>query len=60
MFCSDGFRHVLTDAEMFESFNPANARDAITMEQNSRYLVDLVKQRNERDNITVALLKEMI
>ena len=57
MFCSDGFRHVLTNEEIYESFNPTNLTDAKTMEQNSRYLIDLVKSRNEKDNITVALLK---
>ena len=57
MFCSDGFRHVLSDEEMFENFNPVNAVNAVTMEQNSKYLIDIVKSRKERDNITVALLK---
>ena len=56
MFCSDGFRHVLSDEEMYESFNPVNAVNAVTMEQNSKKLIDVVKSRNERDNITVALL----
>ena len=57
MFCSDGFRHVLTNEEIYESFNPTNLTDTKTMERNSRYLIDLVKSRNEKDNITVALLK---
>lgn len=57
MFCSDGFRHVLTNEEIYESFNPTNLTDTKTMEENSRYLIDLVKNRNEKDNITVALLK---
>ena len=57
MFCSDGFRHVLTNEEIYESFNPTNLTDAKGMERNSRYLIDLVKSRNEKDNITVALLK---
>lgn len=57
MFCSDGFRHVLTNEEMFGSFNPIKAANAVTMEQNSKYLIDVVKSRKERDNITVALLK---
>lgn len=57
MFCSDGFRHVLTNEEIYESFNPTNLTDTKAMEQNSRYLIDLVKSRNEKDNITVALLK---
>lgn len=60
MLCSDGFRHVLTDAEIFENFNPANITSKETMKQNSDYLIDVVKKRNERDNITVALLKSVM
>jgi serine/threonine protein phosphatase PrpC len=57
MFCSDGFRHVLSNEEIYENFNPSNAVDIQTMAQNSRYLIDVVKSRKEKDNITVALLK---
>lgn len=57
MLCSDGFRHVLTNEEIFENFNPANMNSKEAMKQNSDYLIDVVKKRNERDNITVALLK---
>lgn len=57
MFCSDGFRHVLSNEEILENFNPINASNVETMEQNSKYLIDIVKSRNEKDNITVALLK---
>lgn len=57
MFCSDGFRHVLSNEEIYESFNPVNLANLQAMERNSRYLINLVKSRNEKDNITVALLK---
>lgn len=57
MFCSDGFRHVLSNEEIYEKFSPSNAVNIQTMEQSSRYLIDLVKSRQEKDNITVALLK---
>lgn len=57
MFCSDGFRHVLSNEEILENFNPINASNVETMEQNSKYLIDIVKSRNEKDNITVAILK---
>lgn len=60
MLCSDGFRHVLTEAEIFENFNPTNINCKETMKQNSDYLIDVVKKRNERDNITVALLKSVM
>lgn len=57
MLCSDGFRHVLTDEEIYEKFNPANVDSIENMEENGRLLIDTVKDRNEKDNITVALLK---
>lgn len=60
MLCSDGFRHVLNDSEIFENFNPTNINNKETMKQNSDYLIDVVKKRNERDNITVALLKSVM
>lgn len=60
MLCSDGFRHVLTDSEIYENFNPINVNSIDAMKQNSDYLIDVVKKRNERDNITVALLKSVI
>lgn len=60
MFCSDGFRHVLTDDEIYENFNPASINSIDTMKQKSDYLIDVVKKRNERDNITVALLKSVM
>lgn len=60
MFCSDGFRHVLSDNEIFESFNPTVINSIEVMKKNSDYLIDVVKKRNERDNITVALLKSVI
>lgn len=60
MLCSDGFRHVLTDSELYENFSPININSIETMKQNSDYLIDVVKKRNERDNITVALLKSIM
>ena len=57
MLCSDGFRHMLTNEEIYENFNFDNLSDEQAMEKNSRYLIDLVKSRNEKDNITVALIK---
>ena len=57
MFCSDGFRHVLTKEEMFERLSPDVLKDANSMEQNSKHLIEEVKKRKETDNITVALLR---
>lgn len=57
MLCSDGFRHVLTNEELYMNFIPNITNEQ--MQKNSEQLIETVKSRNERDNITVALLKCM-
>ena len=57
LLCSDGFRHVISEAEIFESLNPINLLNKQSMKNNIRYLIDLVKQRKERDNITAIVIK---
>ena len=57
MLCSDGFRHEITEAEMFESLKPAALVDKKAMHSNAKYLIEQVKSRNERDNISVVLIK---
>ncbi len=57
MICSDGFRHEITEQEMFESLKPVNLINKEAMHSNVRYLINQVKKRNERDNISVVLIK---
>ena len=57
MLCSDGFRHEVTEAEIYRALNPNNLIDKNAMHHNSRYLIEQVKSRNERDNISVILIK---
>ncbi|MEE1057352.1 MAG: protein phosphatase 2C domain-containing protein [Acutalibacteraceae bacterium] len=57
MICSDGFRHEITEEEMYESLNPVNLMNKDAMHSNSRYLIEQIKSRGERDNISVALIK---
>ncbi len=59
MICSDGFRHEIDEREMYESLNPVNLINKNAMHSNVKYLINLVKKRNERDNITVVLIKAM-
>lgn len=59
MICSDGFRHVITEEEIFENLCPEVVQTREQMEQNARHLVEVIKSRNERDNITVVLLRTM-
>lgn len=60
MLCSDGFRHVITESEMYDNLNPAVLCDIRSMEKNGRYLINLVKARKEKDNISVMLLKATV
>ncbi len=57
MLCSDGFRHVLTNEEIYENLRPAALDSMETMNRNCRQLVDIIKTRGEKDNISVMVLK---
>ncbi len=57
MLCSDGFRHEITAAEIFEKFQPGALMSATEMDRNAVELIELNKQRSERDNISVALIR---
>ncbi len=56
LICSDGFRHVITNKEIFERCNvDCNATDA-DIKDNLEYLVALNMERGERDNISAILV----
>lgn len=57
MLCSDGFRHEITEEEMYESLNPINLMNKQAMHNNTKYLIEQVKSRKEKDNISVILIK---
>lgn len=57
MVCSDGFRHEISEIEIQQSFDPKVLTDKNIMKRNARYLIDTVKSRNERDNISVIVVK---
>ena len=57
MLCSDGFRHEILETEMYESLNPVNLMNKNAMHSNAKYLIEQVKNRNEKDNISVILVK---
>lgn len=57
MLCSDGFRHEIMEEEMYERFCARRISTIEEMEQSSWYLVDQAKRRNEKDNISVVLIK---
>lgn len=57
MLCSDGFRHVISEQELYEYLNPNVLVDEQTMKNNAAYLTELNKYRREPDNISVILIK---
>ncbi len=57
MLCSDGFRHEITAEEIYEKLQPGVLFDDYTMQQNAISLIELNKQRQERDNISVSLVR---
>lgn len=57
MICSDGFRHQISEQEMYDKIGPYATKDEEDMKYGCIYLTELVKNRKESDNITVALVK---
>lgn len=57
LLCSDGFRHEITADEIYEKLQPGVLFNDYTMQQNSISLIELNKQRQERDNISVVLVR---
>lgn len=57
MLCSDGFRHEITPEEIWQMLQPQVLLDEYTMQQNSAALIELNKQRQERDNISLLLVR---
>lgn len=57
MMCSDGFRHVISEDEIYEYLNPSVLISEQKMRDHAVKLVELNKSRNETDNISVLLVK---
>ena len=57
MLCSDGFRHVISEAELFEKLNPYMLNSEQAIYDNLVYLTELNKYRREQDNISAILIK---
>lgn len=57
MLCSDGFRHEITIEEIYQYLNPAVMLNEDGMKQNMESLVEINKQRQERDNISVVTVR---
>ena len=56
ILCSDGFRHVISKEEMWEEMQPQTLKDQEFMDEKVKEMVELVKNRQEEDNISVILI----
>lgn len=57
LFCSDGFRHVLTEDEIRENLSPRLVTTRTAMKIKMRSLIETVKERGEKDNISAAMFR---
>lgn len=57
LLCSDGFRHVISQEEIYEYLNPYRLLNEQAMQDSLVYLTDLDKYRQETDNISAALVR---
>lgn len=57
MLCSDGFRHEISAEEIFAKLQPGVLFDDATMQRHAFELIEMNKQRQERDNISVAMIR---
>lgn len=56
MLCSDGFRHVISTDEMMEKLNVSGGCTKADIRRNIRELIETVKSRKEKDNISALLI----
>lgn len=59
VLCSDGFRHQISDEEMVDRLGPDAASTEADLKYGCVYLTELVKNRHETDNISVAVIKSI-
>ena len=59
LLCSDGFRHEISAEEIYEKLNPQVLWEDDAMQKNSMELIALNKARQERDNISVVLIRTL-
>ena len=57
LICSDGFRHEISEQEIYQALNPRNLKNKEIMHGKVKKLITLVKERRERDNISVIVIK---
>ena len=56
LLCSDGFRHCISVEEMEEYLTPGSSDHALELRMGEEELIDMVKKRGEKDNISAVAI----
>lgn len=57
LLCCDGFRHMITPAEMHRVLNKKTTKDTSSIESGLRHITETLKSRGETDNISAILIR---
>lgn len=57
LLCTDGFRHKISEQELRQAFAPEELTGEETMERQGKEITQLVRERGEKDNISVIVLR---
>lgn len=57
LLCSDGFRHVVSEEEIYRAFSPAEMTGEEIMKRRLFRMTGLIKERRENDNISAVLIR---
>lgn len=57
VLCSDGFRHEISEAEIFQYLSANQMQSVEQMEKQIEYLIHLNKERQEQDNISALAIR---
>lgn len=57
LICTDGFRHVITENEIFDNLSSGRITTKSSMQAKIRELIELNKLRNEHDNISALMFR---
>ncbi|MBQ7943531.1 MAG: serine/threonine-protein phosphatase [Lachnospiraceae bacterium] len=59
LLCTDGFRHMITPQEIYETCHADNNRSIESMNLHLKELIDVNKKRKEKDNISAILVRTL-
>ena len=59
LLCSDGFRHVVTEEEIYSAFCPREMTGEEIMERRLFEMTEIIKERHEEDNISAVLIRTL-